>query len=53
LPVAEKSCPGIGRFYDNLAEKPATFLQLLWAFEGERVTSPKLKSAATARRRRS
>jgi hypothetical protein len=25
--------PGITRFYSELAQKPATFLDLLWAFE--------------------
>ncbi|HTJ46066.1 MAG TPA: hypothetical protein VL463_28370 [Kofleriaceae bacterium] len=33
LPLAEKSFPGIGRFYRDLSEKPATFLQLVWMFE--------------------
>ena len=28
--------PGISRFYASLDTKPATFLQLLWAFEGQR-----------------
>jgi len=34
LPQAEQSMPGITRFYNRLAVKPATFLDLLWAFEG-------------------
>jgi hypothetical protein len=34
LPQAEQSMPGITRFYAELDEKPATFLDLLWAFEG-------------------
>jgi hypothetical protein len=33
LPQAEQSSPGITRFYEDLDEKPATFLDLLWAFE--------------------
>jgi hypothetical protein len=33
LPQAEQSMPGITRFYAQLAQKPATFLDLLWAFE--------------------
>ncbi len=33
LPEAEQSMPGITRFYDGLVRKPATFLDLLWAFE--------------------
>jgi hypothetical protein len=28
--------PGITRFYEDLAVKPATFLDLLWQFEGRR-----------------
>jgi hypothetical protein len=36
LPQAEESMPGITRFYEDLDEKPATFLDLLWAFEGRR-----------------
>lgn len=35
LPLAEESSPGITRFYEALDEKPATFLDLLWAFEGQ------------------
>lgn len=34
LPLAEGSFPGIGRFYRHLAVKPATFLQLVWLYEG-------------------
>jgi hypothetical protein len=34
LPLAERSFPGITRFYTSLDEKPMTFLQLVWAFEG-------------------
>jgi len=37
LPLAEESFPGISRFYAQLDDKPATFLQLVWAFEGRRV----------------
>jgi hypothetical protein len=36
LPMAERSMPGISRFYASLDAKPATFLELLWAFEGHR-----------------
>jgi hypothetical protein len=46
LPLAEQSSPGIRRFYDQLDAKPATFLQLLWAFEGSR------QAVATPRKRR-
>ena len=34
LPMAERCFPGISRFYAELDDKPVTFLQLLWAFEG-------------------
>jgi hypothetical protein len=48
LPMAELSMPGITRFYDSLAHKPATFLELLWAFEGRHV---RCKSARKRRAR--
>jgi hypothetical protein len=35
LPEAEESNPGITRFYAQQAKKSATFLDLLWAFEGQ------------------
>jgi hypothetical protein len=34
LPDAERCMPGITRFYKAMATKPATFLDLLWAFQG-------------------
>jgi hypothetical protein len=40
LPLAERSFPGISRFYAQLNDKPATFLQLVWAFEADRATPP-------------
>ena len=40
LPLAEQSFPGISRFYDSLDDKPATFLQLVWAFEARRSARP-------------
>ena len=40
LPLAERSFPGISRFYAELSDKPATFLQLLWAFEGRKYAQP-------------
>jgi hypothetical protein len=43
LPEAERSMPGITRFYAELDEKPATFLDLLWAFEGARTTRCKAR----------
>lgn len=48
LPQAEESMPGITRFYDQLDEKPATFLDLLWQFEARRRT----RSSCGKRRRR-
>jgi hypothetical protein len=40
LPMAERSFPGISRFYAQLDEKPLTFLQLVWAFEARRGARP-------------
>jgi hypothetical protein len=40
LPLAERSFPGISRFYAALEHKPATFLQLVWAFEGTKLARP-------------
>ena len=51
LPAAEESSPGITRFYESLDEKPATFLDLLWAFEA-RVRARNACKAARKRRRR-
>jgi hypothetical protein len=51
LPLAEKSFPGICRFYDELPVKPVTFLQLVWAFEG-RCRSISKPIRRVARRRR-
>ena len=50
LPLAEKSFPGIGRFYRALAEKPATFLQLVWMFEARQMSGR--ASAQPVRRKR-
>lgn len=49
LPAADESIPGIRRYYEQLDEKPATFLDLLWQYEGRRVTCRK----AAVRRKRS
>jgi hypothetical protein len=46
LPLAERSFPGISQFYASLENKPATFLQLVWAFEGRNVAQ------STPRKRR-
>jgi hypothetical protein len=40
LPLAERSFPGISRFYAEMSTKPATFLQLVWAFEGRKMARP-------------
>jgi hypothetical protein len=48
LPDAERSMPGITAFYAELDEKPATFLDLLWAFE----TRPKTRCRSRKRRAR-
>jgi len=48
LPEAERSMPGITRFYAQMAKKPATFLDLLWAFEGHEA---RCKSSRKRRRR--
>jgi hypothetical protein len=50
LPLAEKSFPGIGRFYRGLSRKPMTFLQLVWMFEAERAGGG--RSARPTNRRR-
>jgi hypothetical protein len=49
--MAEKSFPGIGRFYRALSSKPATFLQLVWMFEARQL--PPAKRVQAVRRRRS
>jgi len=36
LPLAEESCPGITKIYKTMKQKPATFLDLLWHYEGLR-----------------
>ena len=34
LGQAERTFPGIGELYASLDDKPATFLQLVWLYEG-------------------
>jgi hypothetical protein len=51
LPQAEESSPGITRFYEELDEKPATFLDLLWAFEGRVRGASRCKPSRKSRRR--
>jgi len=38
--MAERCFPGISRFYAQMSDKPVTFLQLLWAFEGRKAARP-------------
>lgn len=47
LPEADRSIPGIRQFHDQLDRKPATFLDLLWQFEGTRTnrTAPRKRRA--------
>jgi len=55
LPLCEKSCPGIGDLYRELSDqndKPATFLQLLWIYEGRRAAAKRAPRRAPARTRR-
>jgi hypothetical protein len=55
LPIAERSCPGIGDLYRELTasdDKPATFLQLLWIYEGRRAAArqaPRRRASRVAR----
>jgi len=43
--------PGITSFYDGLDQKPATFLDLLWAFEGRKNCRSSSKSSRKRSRR--
>jgi hypothetical protein len=52
LPQAERCFPGIQRFYNALSEKPATFLQLVWAFEAEQLRRSGAKARPRTRRGR-
>lgn len=55
LPIAEKSCPGIGDLYRELSDKndkPATFLQLLWIYEGRRAAARQAPRRSPSRRTR-
>ncbi|MBZ0237415.1 MAG: hypothetical protein K8M05_34170 [Deltaproteobacteria bacterium] len=52
LPLAEKSCPGIGALYRELEDKPATFLQLLWIYEARRAGMIQNPKRSQPRRRR-
>jgi hypothetical protein len=50
LPLAEKHFPGIRRLYAEMTEKPATFLQLLWAYEGMIAAPKRTRRAGRTRR---
>ncbi len=52
LPKADRCIPGIARYHEELAEKPMTFLQLLWKFEGEKLAHRTAAAAPTKRKRR-
>ncbi len=52
LPKADRCIPGIARYHRELAEKPMTFLQLLWKFEGEKLANTKPAATAGKRKRR-
>jgi hypothetical protein len=43
--AAEESFPGIGRFYRSMTCKPATFLELVWAYL-EQATATHMRLAA-------
>lgn len=47
LPLAERSIPGISQFHAEMQDKPATFLDLLWEFEGRRVARPSRRKRRT------
>jgi hypothetical protein len=49
--MAEKCFPGISRLYATMPQKPATFLQLLWAYEGQVAAAKSRKARPTHRRR--
>ena len=51
FPLAEKCFPGIRRFYDEMPVKPATFLQLVWAFEARKPVAPARTRRAAPRRK--
>jgi hypothetical protein len=49
LPQAERCFPGIRRFYNGLSHKPATFLQLVWAYEAEQMRQRTTKAQPRSR----
>ena len=46
--AAEREFPGIQRLYEALSRKPATFLQLVWAYETLRREAAATCSEASA-----
>jgi hypothetical protein len=52
LPRANRCIPGISKFHGQQAEKPMTFLQLLWDFEGERLAAKPLAAPIAKRKSR-
>ena len=52
LPKADRCIPGIARYHEELSEKPMTFLQLLWKFEGEKLAHRTAAAAPIKRKRR-
>jgi hypothetical protein len=43
--TAEQSFPGIGRFYRSMGRKPATFLELVWAYLENQSARPMKRAA--------
>ncbi len=52
LPKADRCIPGIARYHSELTEKPLTFLQLLWKFEGEKLAHTAAAATRGKRKRR-
>ena len=50
LAEAEKTFPGIGRLYNRLSVKPATFLQLVWHYETRGASGRRTGNSRPARR---
>ncbi len=48
--AAEDAFPGIWRFYDQLDDKPGTFLELVWRFAGRLCEPPRAAASAPAGR---
>jgi hypothetical protein len=50
LSEAEKTFPGIGRMYDAMSDKPATFLQLVWRYESVAASRGRSRTGRRSRR---